>query len=101
MPCRKNEKLVDARTYYNGRERDYSLQVAQERAEMDRRNREGRETSRAWYPTSTRSAPTERDLRKERCAEARQNASNARGKGYNNSTLVWLDKQAVDACAGL
>ena len=49
------------------------------------------------------SAPGEspRSIQKRACAQARQRAADARGKGYNNSTLIALDKAAVDACFGL
>ena len=48
-----------------------------------------------------RQRETPRDRQKRECAEARQRAHDARGKGYNSSTLARLDKQAVDACFGL
>jgi len=98
--CKANEETLDIRAYYNGPERDYSRQQAQERAEMDRRYREFRQAQSAprYDPPAQ---PTERDKQKARCAEARRRATDARGKGYNNSTLVMLDKQVVDACFGL
>lgn len=98
--CKSNEKMLDARAYYNGPERDNSPQLAQERAEMDRRNREYRQ-SQAVPVYEPPSQPTERDKRKERCAAARKVANDARGKGWDNSYLRQLDKTAVDACFGL
>lgn len=50
---------------------------------------------------SHRSKPTERDKRKLACADARQKAEQARGKGYSNRKLQSLDKVEVDACFGL
>ena len=47
------------------------------------------------------STETPRDRQKRACAVARERAAAARGKGYNNSTLVALDKAAMDACFGL
>jgi hypothetical protein len=66
--------------------------------QMQARYRDGHRT--IVYPGVTPSE-TPRDKQKRACAQARQHAADARGKGYNSSTLVSLDKAAVDACFGL
>ena len=44
---------------------------------------------------------TARDLKRAKCEDARKLARDARGKGYNGSYLIALDRAAADACFGL
>jgi hypothetical protein len=99
--CEPGQSVKDVKQYAPVHDDPMARARLQEiERQQDARNRMAREYS---PPRVLRSAPlpSERDRKKARCAEARQRANEARGKGYDSSTLIGLDKQAVDACFGL
>lgn len=98
--CETGQSVKDVKTYGpvrdDPRARDEARRIDDQ---MQARNR-ANQRPQAFDPGSV-PGESPRNIQKRVCAQARQRAADARGKGYNNSTLIALDKAAVDACFGL
>lgn len=97
--CAHGERLKDVKIYGEVREDPQAREDVRRADEQQQARYRAADRQQASYRTPV--AETPRDRLKRECAEARQRANAARGKGYGSSMLVLLDKQAVDACFGL
>lgn len=98
--CEPGEKLVDVKVY--GAVHDDPAAAAKVRhdAQILAERKRASNNDRTFYvPRNT--APSERELQRQRCNAAREAARNARGKGFDSSYLIQLDRAAADACFGL
>jgi hypothetical protein len=98
--CAPGESVKDVKIYAPVRDDPEAREIVRRADEQQQAHYRARDRQQVYYPQAPQTE-TPRDRQKRECAQARQRANDARGKGYNNSTLVWLDKQAVDACFGL
>jgi hypothetical protein len=98
--CEPGQAVKDVKTYGpvrdDPRARDDARRIDDQ---MQARNR-ANDRPQGFDPGSVpRESP--RNIQKRACTQARQRAADARGKGYDSSTLIALDKAGVDACFGL
>ena len=100
-PCVAGERELGTRTYEAAPDRPQALAERRRiEAEMERRGRT--EHSRAAsYRRASRSAPTERDVRKAHCKQARQSRDGAIRRGAQRAQRDALERSVIDACFGL
>lgn len=98
--CEPGQSVKDVKSYAPVRD-DPRAREELRRIDEQQNARNAKQRQTVFYNNPRMSTETPRDRQKQACAQARQRANDARGKGYDRSTLIKLDKQAVDACFGL
>lgn len=99
--CPPGTRLKNVRAYSDAPDNPAARQrlrdIKQEQEVRNQRARQERTQTTFYGPV----APSERDRQKQLCASARRAASDARRQSLDHSTIMMLDKAAVDACFGL
>jgi hypothetical protein len=98
-PCAPGQALQGAKVYDTPDRPEAIAERQRHETEMDRRNASLYASSNNF--TTSNSLPSARDRQKERCALARQAASDAARAGLSYQQREGYERAVVDACFGL